>query len=228
MKPQPVVGFDLKTGEAVENKTVWRTAKFEHIFWLSQAGKATQEYGVRFEEDFNLEEAFGDDIFMDAHAHVRTDLDAILSGEVVESVEKPLNEVTTKYAADKHPVYVVVTSNIEHVYTSFDDAVYEAEGPLYDEAIRIESRYELSDETHVAMSKTDPYYGRWTAEEGVIVTPQIIESVEKPLEEDTDLFMDAHAGVKTKLDDILSGEEDRRTVARGNSLVDNELFVDFD
>ena len=94
LTPKPVVGIDLTTGEAVENKTNWRTAAFEHIFWLNQAGKATQEYGVRFEEDLNLTEAFGDDLFMDAHAHVRTDLDAILSGEVVESVEKPLEEAT--------------------------------------------------------------------------------------------------------------------------------------
>lgn len=228
LTPKPVVGFDLNTGEAVENKTNWRTAAFDHIFWLNQAGKATQEYGVRFEEDFNLEEAFGDDIFMDAHAHVRTDLDAILSGEVVESAEKPLNEDSIKNAADAHPVYVVVTSNREHVYTDFYDAVDEAEGPLYDEAIRIESRYELPDETHVTMSKTDPYYGRWTEGDGIIVTPQIIESIEKPLNEDADVFMDAHAGVKTKLDDILSGEENRRTVSRGATLVDNELFVDFD
>lgn len=142
LTPKPVVGFDLQTGEAVENKTVWRTAAFEHIFWLNQAGKSTQEYGVRFEEDFDITEAADSDIFMDAHAHVRTDLDAILSGEIAESVEEPL-------------------------------------------------------------------------------------------EEEADIFMDAHAGVKTKLDDVLSGEEDlkesyRRTVSRGNVLVDNELFVDFE
>lgn len=142
LDPKPVVGFDLKTGEAVENKTVWRTAKFEHIFWLNQAGKSTREYGVRFEEDFDLTEAADSDIFMDAHAHVRTDLDAILSGEIAEAVEEPLKE-------------------------------------------------------------------------------------------EADLFMDAHAGVETKLDAILSGEEElkesyRRTVSRGASLVDNDLFVDFE
>lgn len=54
-----------------------------------------------------------------------------------------------------------------------------------------------------------------------------------------DFFRDAHAGVKTDLDGILSGGMDesfeeplteafRRTVSRGRSLVDNELFVDFD
>ena len=162
LTPRPVVGIDLATGQAVENKTNWRTAAFEHIFWLNQAGKATQEYGVRFEEDFDLTEAVSDDIFMDAHAGVRTDLDAILSGVVVESVEKPLEETVA----------------------------------------------------------------------------------------DSDLFLDAHAGVKTKLDDVLSGtvteakdieetceaacdkedlkESYRRTVSRGASLIDNDLFVDFD
>jgi hypothetical protein len=146
MKPRPVVGIDLNTGEAVENKTIWRTAAFEHIFWLNQAGKSTQEYGVRFEEDFDLTEAAEGDLFMDAHANVRTDLDALLSGEIAESMDEPL-------------------------------------------------------------------------------------------EEEADLFMDAHADVETNLDDILSGEiteakelkeSYRRTVSRGASLVDNELFVDFD
>lgn len=92
LMPKPVEGFDKTTGELIENKTNWRTAAFDHIFWLSQAGKATREYGVRFEEDFNLTEDFGTDLFIDANAHVRTDLDAILSGEVVESVEKHINE----------------------------------------------------------------------------------------------------------------------------------------
>lgn len=144
LKPKPVVGIDLTTGEAVENKTIWRTAAFEHIFWLNQAGKATREYGVRFEEDINSSTEIGPDIFMDAHANVRTDLDAILSGEVVESVEMSLEE-----------------------------------------------------------------------------------------DNDSDLFVDAHADVKTNLDNILSGngglkESYRRTVSRGKTLVENELFVDFD
>lgn len=92
LTPRPVEGFDKTTGELIENKTVWRTAAFDHIFWLSQAGKATQEYGTRFEEDLSLTEDFGTDLFMDAHANVTTDLDAILSGEVVESIEKCLEE----------------------------------------------------------------------------------------------------------------------------------------
>lgn len=161
LTPRPVVGIDLATGQAVENKTNWRTAAFDHIFWLNQAGKATQEYGVRFEEDFDLTEAVGTDLFMDAHAGVKTDLDALLSGEVVESVEKSLEEAA-----------------------------------------------------------------------------------------EANIFIDAHAGAKAKLDDVLSGkvveskdaeepcetdcakedltESYRRIVSRGASLIDNELFVDFD
>jgi hypothetical protein len=72
-----------------------------------------------------------------------------------------------------------------------------------------------------------------------ILSGEVAESVEKPLEEaaEGDVFMDAHAGVKTKLDDVLSGEiteekelreSYRRTVSRGKTLVDNELFVDFE
>lgn len=158
LTPKPVVGIDLATGQAVENKTNWRTAAFEHIFWLNQAGKATQEYGVRFEEDLGLTEAITVDLFMDAHANVKTDLDSILSGEMTESIDKPLEESG-----------------------------------------------------------------------------------------DSELFLDAHAGIKTKLDSVLSGameeskeaeetddgateltESYRRIVARGASLIENELFVDFD
>ena len=94
LNPKKVEGFDKDTGELIENQTTWRTAKFEHIFWLNQAGKATREYGVRFEEAFDLDEATGSDIFMDAHANVRTDLDAILSGEFVESIKESLEEDT--------------------------------------------------------------------------------------------------------------------------------------
>lgn len=145
LEPKHVTGIDLATGQVVENKTNWRTAAFEHIFWLNQAGKATQEYGAKFEESFDLDEGVGSELFLDAHANVHNDLDAILAGEIVESLE---------------------------------------------------------------------------------------ESAAK-----TDLFMDAHANVSTKLDDVLSGcvveekglkESYRRIVSRGNSLIDNDLFIDFE
>jgi hypothetical protein len=81
LEPKAVTGYNLTTGELVENKTNWRTTKFEHIFWLSQAGKAAREYGVRFAEEFRLNEEFTSDMFIDEHANVETDLDAILAGD---------------------------------------------------------------------------------------------------------------------------------------------------
>ena len=89
MLPKPVTGFDTATGDLVTNDTVWRTAKFEHVFWLSQGG---HEFGAKFEESLTgaddceeLTEEFGEDLFRDIHAYAHTDVDAILSGEVVES-----------------------------------------------------------------------------------------------------------------------------------------------
>ena len=157
MQPTAPVGYNQTTGEFVENQTIWRTAAFEHIFWLSQAGKSAREYGTKFVESVEsdktseqISEAAGNDLFRDAHANITTDLDAILSGEMDEAYKKHLEEAVT---------------------------------------------------------------------------------------ENTDLFRDAHAGVKTDLDSILSGEIEeskklkesyRRTVSRGKSLVDNDLFVDFE
>ena len=69
-----------------------------------------------------------------------------------------------------------------------------------------------------------------------ILAGEIVESLEESAAK-TDLFMDAHANVSTKLDDVLSGrvveekglkESYRRIVSRGNSLIDNDLFIDFE
>ena len=92
LKPKKVEGFDKTTGELIENQTTWRTAAFEHIFWLNQSGKATREYGMRFEEDFSINEDA--DIFMDAHANIRSNLDDILSGAFIESIKGSLEEDT--------------------------------------------------------------------------------------------------------------------------------------
>lgn len=175
LMPRPVTGFDLATGNLVENKTVWRTASFDHIFWLSQAGKNTKEYGTRFAEALELSEAVETELFRDANAHVTTNLDEILSGGIIESCKKP------------------------------DDSLEEPERAEEPERVEETEKEEL---------------------------------VEAPA---TDLFVDAHANMKTAaLDDILSGsvneevettelqESYRRTVARGAVLVDNDLFVDFD
>jgi hypothetical protein len=91
LTPKKVEGFDKTTGELIENQTSWRTAAFEHIFWLSQAGKSTKEFGAKFMESTkaieneDLKEANEIELFRDAHANVKTDLDAILSGRMEEA-----------------------------------------------------------------------------------------------------------------------------------------------
>ena len=94
LQPKPVTGFDMNTGALVTNETVWRTAKFEHVFWLSQQGASTQEFGTKFAESLvatDLEEGKAPadgEIFRDLHAGATTDLDAILSGSVAEDFEE--------------------------------------------------------------------------------------------------------------------------------------------
>lgn len=255
LTPRPVVGIDLATGQAVENKTNWRTAAFDHIFWLNQAGKATQEYGVRFEEDLGLAEAFGDDLFMDAHAHVGTDLDAILSGEMIESIEKTLEEATDSdvfmdaHAGVKTKLDDVLsgrmeesvenTDNIKGVRTvtihndtnervaldfnsfgeaakHFDDlyvnAVEEnyAEEVLYPILLAAQNEeYDYIDEEGYAVIEQDAT-GIFDGALDDIYTNDIVEAREVP-------------NKTSSLE-----ESYRRTVSRGASLTDNELFVDFD
>ena len=91
LQPTPVTGYNLETGELVENETVWRTAAFNHIFWLKQGGNASREYGKYFEESFGLQEAAGADIFFDAHAGQGEDLDALISSYAEEEHELALN-----------------------------------------------------------------------------------------------------------------------------------------
>lgn len=108
MTPKKVEGYDKNTGELIENQTNWRTAAFEHIFWLSQAGKNTKEYGTKFtegKENMNkntLEEATGMELFRDAHASVTTDLDAILSGSMDEEYQKTLAEAAEEDIVDEN------------------------------------------------------------------------------------------------------------------------------
>lgn len=164
LMPRPVTGFDLATGNLVENKTVWRTAAFDHIFWLNQAGKGTREYGTRFTEALEVSEAVDTDLFRDANAHMAVNLDDILSADITEDCEKSSS---------------------------------------------------LSEESE--------------ENEELVEAPEI------------DIFADGHSAKADKLDDILSEdykstrpgvkiskESYRRIVSRGNPLVDNELFTDFE
>ena len=71
-----------------------------------------------------------------------------------------------------------------------------------------------------------------TVDSAAVEAPVAVEA-EEVVEED--IFLDAHAGMEGNLDKVLSGDEAlplqesyRRTVSRGKTLVDNELFVNFD
>lgn len=282
LTPKPVEGFDKTTGELVENKTNWRTAAFDHIFWLSQAGKATQEYGTRFEEAFDLEEATNSDLFMDAHAHVRTDLDAILSGEVVESVKKPLEETTDAdifldaHAGVKTKLNDVlsgkVTEELKQVEL-YGDEYYEYSPTLYlsgkngKHKVRIYSykkpdsddEYDISvdianenisvNETKLARElgyqRSHPYLSAFYFDELESVCKDIYNYFNDiPQDEiysvlvdslgcsETDVakyftkYVKEAASAKNTVKGIT--ESYRRVVSRGNTLVDNELFVDFD
>jgi len=255
LTPKPVVGFDLATGEAVENKTNWRTAAFDHIFWLNQAGKATQEYGVRFEEDFGLTEALGDDIFMDAHANVRTDLDAILSGEVVESFEEALDEALESevfmdaHAGVKTKLDDVLSGNMKESVENTDSIKGVRTVTLHNDT---EEKVILDFNTFEEAAKHfDNLYVNAVEENYAeeVLYPIMLAAQNKEYDYIDDdgyavIEVDATGIFDGALDDIYSNdvEEDcqvsdktnslkesyRRTVSRGNTLVDNELFVDFE
>ena len=126
LTPKPVTGFDLNTGALVTNETVWRTAKFEHVFWLSQQGANTQEYGAKFAESLvasDLKEAAGKgELFRDIHADSKTDLDGILSGAVTEEVEKD----TDAEEAKRFPNKVTIDKDGEKVVRKNGKAVTES------------------------------------------------------------------------------------------------------
>lgn len=91
LQPTPVTGYNLSTGELVENETVWRTAAFNHVFWLKQGGAAAREYGKYFEESFGLQEEADADLFFDAHAGQGEDLDTLIASYLEEDHELDLN-----------------------------------------------------------------------------------------------------------------------------------------
>ena len=225
LTPKKVEGYDKTTGALVENQTNWRTAAFEHIFWLSQSGKNTKEYGTRFVEDIcatpsaTLEEAHGSDIFRDAHANVATDLDTILSGGIQEA--KELNE------------------SVDELYESLVALFWEGLAGWSWESWEAAGASDREEVAEYAMNSAD-----FAVDEDVVYelfwdwANNLTESdFEEPLSEGIDIFKDAHANIEDKLDNILSGnisedakltESYRRTVSRGNNLVDNDMFVNFD
>ena len=227
-------GVDKKTGQIIENQTNWRTAAFTHIFWLSQSGANTSEYGTRFVESNrakrNKLKESDTAMFRDLNADVHTDLDAIFADKITEAVN------------NKKVIYVLTTfDGDEYIYDDFYDAVDMAENDLCTEARSIYPYYQEADGTYNTMLPDgDPNCLCWTEEEGILeeaCKQNIIES-------NSAGFRDLNADVHTDLDAIFADkitrpnaeirlnnklkESYRRTVSRGASLVDNELFINFD
>ena len=206
LTPKKVEGYDKTTGELIENQTNWRTASFEHIFWLSQAGKSTKEYGAKFMESVvveknNLTEGVGTELFIDAHAGVKTDLDAILSGAMDEDYQKSLTESTEELESKLVDLF---WDGIKG-YTSdvwFDSSTDEKEEILWQ---ALEQIGEPVDEEYAK-----EIFWMWA----------------DGLEEDSFVSFDSFD--EACRPDSQLKEAYRRIVSRGKSLVENELFVDFE
>lgn len=225
LTPRPVEGFDKTTGQLIENKTIWRTAAFDHIFWLSQAGQATQEYGTRFEEDFGLTEAFGNELFVDAHAYVHTDLDAILSGKVVESVEKSLNEEADIFM-DAHAGAKTKLDDVLSGVMSEDLVDNDEEDYAVTYRVKSWPKNKSTTVEFTASSKEEALDTFWE----YVLDPESYDEGEPVLSESDFEILDLKG--TSSCDECYKTknlkESYRRTTSRGSSLVDNELFVDFD
>lgn len=98
LTPKPVIGIDLNTGAVITKDIIWRTAAFNHIFWLEQGGKTVKSFGKKFSESYKtrnsrrvLEAASRRELFIDLNAGVDTDVDQLIFGEGLfeeERVEK--------------------------------------------------------------------------------------------------------------------------------------------
>lgn len=221
MQPKKVEGFDKTTGELIENQTTWRTAAFEHIFWLSQAGKNTKEYGIKFMENTKIDKnenlTEGHDVIPEMAYVIKTDdgpnykdvylawsndadcyttvdhIDEIGDGDYKVDVEslaqnaKNANSMT--FGGWEAPMHIVKVSNFRNAYTK----------------------------------GADP-------EEEIVRTIDFNEPVKESLTEgeDFDIFRDAHANVKTNLDAILSGSIDEAHNKFISEALDSDIIVEFE
>lgn len=251
LMPRPVTGFDLTTGNLVENKTVWRTASFDHIFWLSQAGKGTKEYGTRFAEALELSEAVDTELFRDANAHIKTRLDDILSGGIAEElVETKQAHGVENEESDKEELAEATTADV------FVDGHANAKTANLDEVLAGTALTEaISNDTVVFIDLTGSSHAfkdkltKAAVNDGCSVDniQYFYDSFFAPVldaaKQGTDVIMYtmdddhtyncpelanmANVTIKTVETNDLH-ESYRRTVTMGKALVDNELFVDFE
>ena len=191
------------TPKPVSNETVWRTSKFENVFWLSQKDR---EYGAKFEESFTgsgaeLEEGVTNGV-RDLHAGIHTDLDAILSGSVDESLTEEINAPNI--------VFIDITGS----------NTYQKEL----EAAAIEDGHE---------GKADWYYTKDTYFSDVLSyasqgKPVFFYTADDDYTYNCPELADMDNVTIKQIKPRFIKESYRRTVSRGLDFVDNELFVDFD
>lgn len=240
LTPKKVEGFDKTTGELIENQTTWRTAAFEHIFWLSQAGKNTKEFGAKFMESTKIIE----------NEDLKKSIDIVPDEAYV---------IKTDDGVGYEDVYLAWSSEIDS-YTTVDFIDSIGSGDYNSDInVLVKNAKDADSMTFGGWNSDmrivkvtnfkDAYLNGAEPEEEVVQVINLTESADTDLKEsnEPELFRDAHANVKTDLDAILSGrmeeagceiekavetdglkESYRRTVSRGNTLVNNELFVDFE
>lgn len=239
LEPKKVEGYDKTTGALIQNQTNWRTAAFDHIFWLSQAGK---ECGTRFVESKastgkgSLTEAMEPDCETLRNALIDkyttagfTDDADLLSGYSF----KKLPEVVVAIDANKDTVYInpelALPENLDlAAATVRHELGYIILGYAFGHA-----------PTDNAVQKVS---GRLTPEEQSLVSSFTLGGVDYVLnagaeynlsealtEDQKELFRDAHATVDTDLDAILSGGvEESLTEAPTELFRDAHAGVDTD
>lgn len=227
LMPKKVTGIDKTTGELITNDTNWRTAAFEHIFWLSQAGANPMDLGHRFLEsletaDKTLTES--DNFFVDRHAGIKTDVDALLSDGVTEDLKEAADKVTIRCANacyeddDGYPCNVGIFAG-DLSFEELTDILYDA-GMLY---VDVYDEYEKEEEARFAASyKPGDVVDVFDADEE-FVKDFIAANGLDPDEYDHVGFFESK---KTKANNLK--ESYRRIITVDHSLLDNELFVDFD
>lgn len=222
LMPVPVTGYDKDSGELVSNNTLWRTAAFDHVFWLSQEGKNPMEFGTKFVESLGLTETVGTDLFLDGNAHATANLDMILAGGLSEA--NSLKEAAGRFVIAAKPVVTADDKeffdfDLEEFYFSKTDlagaSVYRSIGDARFYANNILSMsdmhriYVLDAETLKELDSLD-YYVDYEDEEAY---PN---------------YFDEGCAEKTEDDKPVLTESYRRIVSRGTTLADNPLFTNFE
>lgn len=228
LMPKKVTGIDKTTGELITNDTNWRTAAFEHIFWLSQGGANPMDLGSKFLESLtnDTELTESGDFFVDRHAHINSDVDTLLSDGVVESKELKEDALGKKYIIaetiepdiDKPEFYSFDFENCTYKVVKLTDlAADDYHKSLGDARFVANAILSMSDLHRIYILDAD--------------TMTEVDSLDYYVDYEDEDEYPGYFDESCKAKNIVHKEElqesYRRTVNRGASLLENELFVDF-